>query len=114
MEYRYGSHTVYEIEYHFVWVTEVSLQGAGGCHRGVSGNSTAFGYFVSTVGRDEAVIRSTFAIRKRRMIDWISCSCCDKPATFRWHHQGKRVSALPAALSGSHYECPPLCRGLLP
>jgi putative transposase len=22
MEYRYGSHTVYEIEYHFVWVTQ--------------------------------------------------------------------------------------------
>jgi putative transposase len=22
MEYRYGSHTVYNIEYHFVWVTK--------------------------------------------------------------------------------------------
>ena len=22
MEYRYGSHTVYQIEYHFVWVTK--------------------------------------------------------------------------------------------
>lgn len=22
MEYRYGSHTVYAIEYHFVWVTK--------------------------------------------------------------------------------------------
>ena len=22
MDYRYGSHTVYEIEYHFVWVTK--------------------------------------------------------------------------------------------
>ena len=23
MEYRYGSHTVYNIEYHFVWVTKL-------------------------------------------------------------------------------------------
>lgn len=22
MDYRYGSHTVYQIEYHFVWVTK--------------------------------------------------------------------------------------------
>ncbi len=22
MEYRYGSHTVFQIEYHFVWVTK--------------------------------------------------------------------------------------------
>ena len=26
MEYRYGSHTVYNIEYHFVWVTKYRYQ----------------------------------------------------------------------------------------
>jgi len=26
MDYRYGSHTVYNIEYHFVWVTKYSYQ----------------------------------------------------------------------------------------
>ena len=26
MEYRYGSHTVYKIEYHFVWVTKYRYQ----------------------------------------------------------------------------------------
>ncbi len=33
MEYRYGSHTVYKIEYHFVWVTQYRykvLQGDAG------------------------------------------------------------------------------------
>ena len=25
MEYRYGSHTVFQIEYHFVWVTKQTL-----------------------------------------------------------------------------------------
>ncbi len=26
MDYRYGSHTVYNIEYHFVWVTKYRYQ----------------------------------------------------------------------------------------
>ena len=26
MDYRYGSHTVYQIEYHFVWVTKYRYQ----------------------------------------------------------------------------------------
>ncbi len=26
MEYRYGSHTIYKIEYHFVWVTKYRYQ----------------------------------------------------------------------------------------
>ena len=26
MEYRYGSHTVFNIEYHFVWVTKYRYQ----------------------------------------------------------------------------------------
>ena len=26
MDYRYGSHTVYKIEYHFVWVTKYRYQ----------------------------------------------------------------------------------------
>ena len=26
MEYRYGSHTVFQIEYHFVWVTKYRYQ----------------------------------------------------------------------------------------
>ncbi len=26
MKYRYGSHTVYNIEYHFVWVTKYRYQ----------------------------------------------------------------------------------------
>ena len=26
MEYRYGSHTIYNIEYHFVWVTKYRYQ----------------------------------------------------------------------------------------
>jgi len=26
MDYRYGSHTVYNIEYHFVWVTKYGYQ----------------------------------------------------------------------------------------
>jgi len=26
MKYRYGSHTVYDIEYHFVWVTKYRSQ----------------------------------------------------------------------------------------
>ena len=26
MEYRYGSHSVYNIEYHFVWVTKYRYQ----------------------------------------------------------------------------------------
>ena len=28
MDYRYGSHTVYNIEYHFVWVTKVPFRQA--------------------------------------------------------------------------------------
>jgi hypothetical protein len=27
MDYRYGSHTVFKIEYHFVWGDEISLPG---------------------------------------------------------------------------------------
>jgi hypothetical protein len=27
MEYRYGSHTVFQIEYHFVWVTKYRYKG---------------------------------------------------------------------------------------
>ncbi len=27
MNYRYGSHTVYDIEYHFVWVTKYKYLG---------------------------------------------------------------------------------------
>ena len=30
MDYRYGSHTVYRIEYHFVWVTKYRYQVLGG------------------------------------------------------------------------------------
>lgn len=30
MDYRYGSHTVYNIEYHFVWVTKYRYQVLGG------------------------------------------------------------------------------------
>ena len=26
MEYRYGSHTIFQIEYHFVWVTQYRYQ----------------------------------------------------------------------------------------
>ena len=26
MDYRYGSHTVFQIEYHFVWVTEEMIK----------------------------------------------------------------------------------------
>jgi len=30
MEYRYGSHTVFQIEHHFVWVTKYRTQSADG------------------------------------------------------------------------------------
>jgi len=30
MDYRYGSHTVYNIEYHFVWVTKYRYQALNG------------------------------------------------------------------------------------
>lgn len=34
MDYRYGSHTVYKIEYYFVWVTKYRCQVLrGGCGR---------------------------------------------------------------------------------
>ncbi|MDS4029836.1 MAG: hypothetical protein RKO66_07160 [Candidatus Contendobacter sp.] len=41
MDYRYGSHTVYKIEYHFVWVTKYRYKGRHLWTRG---------YFCATVG----------------------------------------------------------------
>ena len=38
----------------------------------------ARGYFVSTVGRNDALIRSTFAIRKKTTNDWSNCSFVDR------------------------------------
>jgi putative transposase len=41
----------------------------------VGQNFWARGYFVSTVGRDEAVIREYIATRSRKTSGWISSSC---------------------------------------
>ncbi|MCC8985226.1 MAG: transposase [Nitrospira sp.] len=41
MDYRYGSHTVYKIEYHLVWVTKYRYWGR---------HFWARGYFCVTVG----------------------------------------------------------------
>ena len=44
----------------------------------------ARGYFVSTVGRDEGVIREYIRHQKKRTSVWIRCSFGDRAATFRW------------------------------
>jgi putative transposase len=36
MDYRYGSHTVFQIEYHFVWVTKYRYKVLTGDDRGAS------------------------------------------------------------------------------
>jgi putative transposase len=38
-------------------------------------NFWARGYYVSTVGRDEAVCECTFKIKNRRISDWNSSNC---------------------------------------
>ena len=61
--------------------------GEGVCRRKrnfVGQHFWARGYFVSTVGRDEAVIREQSVSRKRRTSDWISLVCGDKPPPERW------------------------------
>jgi Transposase and inactivated derivatives len=37
MDYRYGSHTVYQIEYHFVWVTKGRRLGRATRNPGATG-----------------------------------------------------------------------------
>lgn len=47
MDYRYGSHTVYQIEYHFVWVTKYRYLKKRYWGR----HFWARGYFCATVGQ---------------------------------------------------------------
>ena len=53
MEYRYGSHTVFQIEYHFVWVTKYRYKVLTGeiAERVRELVRETRGYFCATVGQ---------------------------------------------------------------
>lgn len=74
----------------------------------------ARGCFVSTVGRDEAVIRDDIRNQEKKderldQLQLLRYACHLQVAPTK----GSALAPPPAALSGSHDECPRRCRGIV-
>jgi putative transposase len=74
----------------------------------------ARGYWVSTVGRDEVVIREYIRNQKSKINDWTNCRCGNSHRKVAPNKRRGRVSdPAQAALSGSHRKAPGFAGGYL-
>ncbi len=72
------------------------------------------GYFVSTVGRDEEVVRRYIRHQEHEDQRLEQLNLWRRSATFRWSkNRGDALASPLAALSGSRLQCPRLCRGIV-